>query len=98
MVVIKWTEDARSDFEDIIAYLSRSSVQYAGAFHNKVQDAIDILTRFPDMGRLVPESDEKVDREIFIQKYRLIYRFDEKEQIIYIMMLIHGSRLLRFKK
>ncbi len=35
------------------------------------------------------------DRELFIQKYRLIYRFLEEDDKILIMMIIHGSRLLK---
>ena len=50
---------------------------------------------FPKLGRKVPESDNENDRELFIQKYRLIYRFVEDDDKIFILMIIHGSRILK---
>ena len=47
------------------------------------------------MGRRVPESKNPKDRELFLLKYRIIYRFIEEEEMILIMMIIHGSRLLK---
>ena len=48
------------------------------------------------MGRRVPESKNMQDRELFIQSYRLIYRFFKKDERIVVLMLIHGSRILKF--
>ncbi len=56
---------------------------------------VQISSKFPQIGRKVPESKNPRDRELIIQKYRLIYRFLEEENKILIMMIIHGSRLLK---
>ena len=47
------------------------------------------------VGRKVPESENPEDRELFLQKYRIIYCFNEKKNIVLIKMIIHGSRLLK---
>jgi len=47
------------------------------------------------MGRKVPESDNLEDREIILQNYRIIYRYIKQKDRIIIMMIIHGSRLLK---
>ena len=47
------------------------------------------------MGRKVPESKNPEDRELILQKYRIIYRFNEEEEKILIKIIIHGSRLLK---
>ena len=95
MVQIKWSEEAENDLDDIIAYISKSSLQYARSFFESVHEAIENLKLFPQMGRRVPESKNPEDRELFLLKYRIIYRFVEEEEKILIMMIIHGSRLLK---
>jgi addiction module RelE/StbE family toxin len=92
MVQIIWSEEAENDLDDIIAYISKSSLQYAHSFYENVHEAIDNLKSFPKIGRRVPESKNPKDRELIILKYRIIYRFIEEEEKIIIMMIIHGSR------
>ncbi|MBN2154865.1 MAG: type II toxin-antitoxin system RelE/ParE family toxin [Candidatus Lokiarchaeota archaeon] len=95
MVSIEWTKDAEFDFDQILAYLSNASSQYASNFFEKVFDSVLNLERFPKMGRKVPESTNEEDREIIIQSYRLIYQYVEQEDKIYIKIIIHGSRNLK---
>lgn len=95
MVQIEWTKDAETDLDDILAYISKSSSQYARTFYESVHESIDNLKLFPKIGRRVPESKNPEDRELILQKYRIIYRFTEQKEKIVIKMIIHGSRLLK---
>ncbi len=95
MVLIEWTVDAETDLDDILAYISKSSSQYARTFYESVHESIDKLKLFPKIGRRVPESKNPEDRELILQKYRLVYRFIEQKEKIVIKMIIHGSRLLK---
>ena len=95
MVQIEWTEEAETDLDDILAYISKSSSQYARTFYESVQESIENLKLFPKIGRIVPESKNPEDRELILQKYRIIYRFIEQKERIVIKMIIHGSRLLK---
>ena len=97
MVVVKWTSHARSEFENAVAYLSKISVNYARTFYDKVNAVLELLKRFPEMGRRVPESRELNDKEVFIQKYRLIYLFEPRSGAVIIKMFVHGSRLLKME-
>ena len=92
MVVIVWTKEADFDFSQILAYLSNSSPQYALSLFENVDDALADMKRFPKIGRRVPESDDDNDRELILQPYRLMYRYIEEEDKIYIITIIHGSR------
>ena len=56
MVQIEWTEEAENDLDDIMAYISKSSLQYARSFFENVHESIENLKLFPKMGRRVPES------------------------------------------
>ena len=49
------------------------------------------LETFPDLGREVPEAEEREDvRELIFQGYRIIYL--RQADLIYIVAVIHGSR------
>lgn len=78
MVEIEWSDESKEDLDDIMAYFTKSSPQYANSFFERIHEALENIRIFPKMGRRVPESWNPQDRELIIQKYRLIYRFLEK--------------------
>lgn len=41
MVQIKWTDEAENDLDAILAYISKSSNQYARIFFENVHEIID---------------------------------------------------------
>ena len=85
---------AQNDFNKIIDYIAQDSLEYALLFYEQVREKVENLTRFPKMGRKVPELDDPNIRELILRNYRLIYQIlGAKIQII---RLIHGSRILDF--
>lgn len=93
---IEWTEPALLDVESIRNYIKRDSEFYASRFIERILDAIDNLRKFPEIGRHVPESEDKSTREILLQNYRIIYH-TETEYIL-ILAVIHGARDLSQSK
>ncbi|MNZ46321.1 Toxin RelE4 [compost metagenome] len=87
---IIWTVLAYKDLQNIVEYISQDSMYYAMAFYDDVVDTAQTLNEFPQRGRVVPEMDDPEMREIFIHRYRLIYRI-QKDRII-IQTIIHGAR------
>ncbi|MBA7687838.1 hypothetical protein ES703_96311 [subsurface metagenome] len=85
---------AQEDLKDLYDFFSRSSLQYADSFIEGLYDRIDNLRRFPQLGKIYPEK--KKYRQIIYQNYRILYQFNEKEEKIIIMMVVHCSRNLRF--
>lgn len=82
---------ALTDVEAIATYISRDSVAYAAAVVKRILDSTRNLTKFPLMGRIVPEFDEPTIREVFAFNYRIIYRVEGTS--ITIASVIHGRRL-----
>ena len=71
------------------------SVEYALSFYEQIREKTENLTKFPKLGRKVPELDDPNIRELILRNYRLIYKIlGEKVQIV---RIFHGSRLLDFK-
>jgi toxin ParE1/3/4 len=93
-VTIKFTNPAYFDLEDIRDYIKRDSIYYANAFIDRIFNSITNLQNFPRVGRVVPEYNDEIIREIIYQNYRIIYKIHDTEEIIYIVV-IHDSRKLK---
>ncbi len=93
---IIWTEPAIQDLESIRTYIAKDAEYYAIRFVEKIIEATENLTKFPLIGRQVPEAEEENIRELVFQNYRIIYRVEDRR--ILILTIIHGSRDLTQKK
>ena len=85
-----WTEPAIEDLRNLHGYIARDSEVYASSFVQRIILAVDKLPDFPRLGRMVPEADQEMIREILYQNYRIIYRI--KSDLIEILTVIHGRR------
>ena len=87
---IIWTNEVYEDIESTVEYISKDSPFYASAFVEEVLLVGKSLKQLPERGRQVPEVIDNDVREVFVKKYRLIYKI--KEDRVIILALIHGAR------
>lgn len=87
---IRWTESAVEDLENIKNYISKDSEYYGLIMIGRILGAVEKLSRFPDVGRVVPEMRDANIREILFHNYRIIYKKDEG--CILILAIVHGAR------
>lgn len=87
---IKWTESAINDLEEIAEFIARDSRFYATTVVKEARKAARSLRVSAERGRVVPESNSSYIREIFLWKYRLIYKVTS--HYVYILAFIHGAR------
>ena len=52
---VEWSPAALTDVEAIATYISRDSVAYAAAVVKRILDSTRNLTKFPFIGRIVPD-------------------------------------------
>ena len=93
MVEIRWSPLATDDFESIIIYYEKTAPRFAQNFAKKIIYIIEHLSKFPKMGRIVPELKGTEIREILYRNFRIIYRL--KDNFLELARIIHGSRILR---
>ncbi|HCZ37727.1 MAG TPA: type II toxin-antitoxin system mRNA interferase toxin, RelE/StbE family [Cytophagales bacterium] len=93
MVKIIWTDFAIEDLRLIHNYISKDSKLYADRFISKLITRIEQLEKFPQSGRVVPEFDNKILRELIESNYRIIYRIEQNH--IGIVRIHHAARVLR---
>jgi len=66
MVEIRWTLQTANDLESITVFIAKDSESYAQVFAIDVLQAVNRLIDFPKSGRMVPEADNPIIREIIL--------------------------------
>ena len=87
---IVWTLSARSDLDEILAFIAEDSPEAASGVLDVVLGTADSLTHLADRGRAVPELHDPAIREVFVYSYRLMYQVREDD--VRILALLHGAR------
>ena len=83
---------ARRDLRDIVRYISLDSPERAVGFGQFLVSSTKRLADFPEMGRVVPEFDDPLIREIIVRSYRVIYRLDHGDRRVDVARFWHGAR------
>jgi addiction module RelE/StbE family toxin len=95
MAELIWSDQALSDLENIYDYIAEDSGRYAIYTIQNIFEAAERLQMFPESGRNLPEFPEFPHREVILGNYRIIYRYDGDQNILIIVTVIHGSRLMK---
>ena len=91
MVEVRWTLQAAEDLNAIVEFIARDSSQYARLLVVDIFQAVDRIAVFPQSGRIVPELNDPVVREVILGNYRLVYRL--KDASLDLLTIYHGARL-----
>jgi len=94
MVVIKWTNKALNDMENIAEYIALDSHCYAKIQIKRFFDKVEILKKYPFIGRIVPEKNNVNIRELILGNYRIIYKIISLHHID-VITIHHSKRLLK---
>ena len=87
---VVWTREARSALDEVLAYIARDSLPAARRFLTDVLQAASGLAELSERGRVVPELDDQQIRELFVNRYRLIYDVTPAE--VRVLASLHGAR------
>jgi plasmid stabilization system protein ParE len=79
--------------DEALAYIARDSDTAAEHLLIDALDAASSLELFSERGRVVPELSHPNVRELFVQRYRLLYQVEASE--VHILAFVHGARDLR---
>jgi toxin ParE1/3/4 len=86
---VVWTPHARDCLESILEYIASDSPPAAAKVLEVVLAAAESLAEFSDRGRVVPELRSSLIREIFVYRYRLIYR--TSTDLVEVLAILHGA-------
>lgn len=87
---VVWTPGARTDLDEIVAYIANDSPASALAFLEEAFKKAESLSTLSERGRVVPELADPNIRELLIHSYRLFYEIHAYE--VTILGVLHGAR------
>jgi plasmid stabilization system protein ParE len=90
---LRWTEQAVDQLGAIADHLSQTSPVYAEGLVTRVAAQLQRLLEFPEIGRVVPEADSPIVREVIEWPYRIIYRV--RTEAVEVIAVVHVRRDLR---
>ena len=93
MVKVVWTEFAIDDLRSIHKYISKDSKIYADKFIENLIGKVEQLENFPRSGRIVPEFNSDLIRELIEGNYRLVYKINPGS--IGIIRVHHSARQMK---
>jgi|JI10StandDraft_1071094.scaffolds.fasta_scaffold1313816_3 toxin ParE1/3/4 len=94
MAEVIWTPGALEDIDAIASYIALDSSARAKQQVMRILSAEELLVHYPGSGRMVPEMQSKVYREVILPPYRIIYHFAPKGSVAAILAVIHSKRQL----
>lgn len=93
MVEVRWTDQAIKDIDHIAEYISKDSLTFAQIQTERFFERAKILETQPLTGRIVPELNNQLTRELVMGNYRIIYQMDSND-LVTILTVHHSQRLL----
>jgi toxin ParE1/3/4 len=91
MVRIKWTEQAKTDLQDIYLFISKGSLKYAKLTIFALRNRTNILKLHIKAGTKVREYESENIRELIEGNYRIIC-FIKTEISIDILTVLHSAK------
>ena len=73
MVKVIWSDTAVQDLNDIGNYIAKDSERYAEITVERLFNAVDILETHPKVGKMIPEFENELLRELIRGNYRIVY-------------------------
>ena len=90
---VVWTAEALVHLKQIRDYIATDSQYWAAREIEKILAHERTIGEFPKLGRIVPEYEDEMIREVFEDDYRIVYRIVSDAQID-VLGVIHGARKL----
>ena len=89
MVKITWSKQAIEDIHRIQEYYSDFAVTFSIQLVDQIFDKENLIADHPEIGRIVPELNNKSVREIIFRNFRIIYAIFDSQRIS--ILTVHES-------
>jgi plasmid stabilization system protein ParE len=91
-VNVSWTHAAIVQLELIHNYVAQTSPEYAQRIVERLTKRSKQIATFPLSGRIVPEYELNMVREVIEGSHRILYLIKNEQEQIEILAVIHTSR------
>lgn len=87
---VVWAGSARDALDEVVTYIAQDSRPAALDVLEAALEAATSLATLSERGRVVPETNDPAIREIFVFRYRLMYRVEHERVVV--VAFVHGAR------
>jgi addiction module RelE/StbE family toxin len=88
---IEWSSTANKDVLSIIEFISEDDPVSALSLIKEIENGLEAIAEFPEMGRIVPEFMIPSIRELIVKEhYRVIYEI--RAEVILVSSIRHSRR------
>jgi toxin ParE1/3/4 len=95
---VTWSPKARLELADIWNYIRNDSAANALQVLNDITAAVDRLEEHPFSGRMVPEWNQPILRELIVGSYRVMYSIEPEEVIVFTVRHVRRRLPQRFRR
>ena len=88
---VRFTQPARAQFLAAVAYIQAERPSAALRFRTRANDALAVLVKFPESGRVIPEFPRLGFREVLVDSYRFFYR--AKSDAVWVVGAWHDAQI-----
>lgn len=89
MVKVRWSKQAIEDIHRIQEYYSDFAVNFSIQLLDQIFEKENLIANHPEIGRVVPELNNRSVREIIFRNFRIIYAIFDSERIS--ILTVHES-------
>jgi plasmid stabilization system protein ParE len=94
VIKIRWNDEAIKGLKGIEFYLELESHEIARKIMDKIERKVNLLTTFPELGRIKPGKNDPKFRELVIGGYLVSYEIMSADEVE-ILSIRHSSRQYR---
>jgi addiction module RelE/StbE family toxin len=93
MARLNWTEQSKNDLISIAEFIAQDSIKFARITVQNIRTAAQQLKKYPQSGRVVPETQNSKIRELIYGNYRIVYWY-KSDEVIDILTIHHAAKHL----
>ncbi len=91
-MIVEWTEEARTDFSELVDYIAKDSPTAADLVANRILTAVDDLADTPLKGHAGREGSGAGIYELVIPRTRYTVAYRITGNVVHVLAVVHQSR------
>ena len=92
-VKVRWTDPALKDLDGVLGFIAAENPDAAKTLWKKAKAATRSLRRYPMKGRMVPEYQDPLVRELIVGPCRILYS-TSAYPVLLILAIVRAERTL----
>ena len=89
---VDWARSGLADLQAVVRHIACDDPEAARRFGERLLVAVESVSEFPRLGKVVREFRDDTLREVVVPPFRLVYEIDDNQKILTVLRVWHGAR------